>query len=73
MEVEDRPGVLSAVAGVFAEHDTSLRTVRQEDGDETARLIVVTHSAREGVLEEITAELHELDAVRKIYSVIRLA
>lgn len=73
MEVEDRPGVLSAVAGVFAEHDTSLRTIRQEDGDETARLIVVTHSAREDVLEEITAELRELDAVRKIYSVIRLA
>lgn len=72
MEVEDRTGVLSAISGVFARHGVSLRTVRQEDGDATARLIVVTHAAKEAVLEEIVAALGELDEVKAVHSVIRL-
>ena len=61
------------VAGIFARRDVSLRTVRQEDGEETARLIVVTHSAREEVLEAIIDELRALDSVHAVHSVIRLA
>lgn len=72
MEVEDRTGVLSAISGVFARHGVSLRTVRQEDGDATARLIVVTHAAKEAVLEDIVAALGELDEVKAVHSVIRL-
>ena len=30
LDVADRAGVLAAVAGVFAEHDVSIQTVRQE-------------------------------------------
>lgn len=73
MEVRDQPGVLQEVAGIFARRDVSLRTVRQEDGEETARLIVVTHSAREEVLEAIIDELRALDSVHAVHSVIRLA
>ena len=72
MEVDDRTGVLSAISGVFARHGVSLRTVRQEDGEQTARLIVVTHAAKEAVLEDIVAELGALDEVKAVHSVIRL-
>lgn len=72
MEVADRTGVLAAISNVFADHDVSLRTVRQEDGESTARLIVVTHSAQERVLDAIVTKLGELDDVKAVNSVIRL-
>ncbi|MDO5031962.1 homoserine dehydrogenase [Corynebacterium sp.] len=72
MEVEDRTGVLAAISGVFAGHDVSLRTVRQEERGDTARLIVVTHSAKESELEKIVAELGQLEEVKAVHSVIRL-
>lgn len=72
MEVADRAGVLAAISEVFAQRGVSLRTVRQENGNGTARLIVVTHSAREAALEEIVAKLGDLDEVKAVHSVIRL-
>lgn len=72
LEVVDRTGVLAVIANEFASRKVSLRTVRQEDSDGTARLIVVTHSARESVLEETVAALSELDEVVAVNSVIRL-
>ncbi|MBK4139780.1 homoserine dehydrogenase [Corynebacterium macginleyi] len=72
MEVQDRAGVLEAIAALFAQHEVSLRTVRQEDGEDTARLIVVTHAAKEATLENIVSVLGELDEVEAVHSVIRL-
>lgn len=72
MEVVDRTGVLAAISALFAKHSVSLRTVRQEDGDATARLIVVTHAATEAELEAIVSELSTLDEVKAVHSVIRL-
>ncbi|MCG7460038.1 homoserine dehydrogenase [Corynebacterium tuberculostearicum] len=72
MEVQDRTGVLAAISAVFADNDVSLRTVRQEDGEDTARLIVVTHAAKEAALDTIVAALGELEEVNAVHSVIRL-
>lgn len=72
MEVQDRTGVLAAISAVFADNDVSLRTVRQEDGADTARLIVVTHAAKEATLDTIVAVLGELEEVKAVHSVIRL-
>lgn len=72
MEVQDRAGVLEAISALFAQHGVSLRTVRQEDGEDTARLIVVTHAAKEATLENIVSALGELDEVKAVHSVIRL-
>ncbi|MGK3919401.1 homoserine dehydrogenase, partial [Enterococcus faecium] len=63
---------LEAIAALFAQHEVSLRTVRQEDGEDTARLIVVTHAAKEATLENIVSVLGELDEVEAVHSVIRL-
>ena len=45
LDVADRAGVLAAVASVFAEHDVSIQTVRQEGRGDDATLVVVTHAA----------------------------
>lgn len=72
MSVEDRIGVLAEIAKIFTNHGISLRTVRQHQGEDHARLILVTHSAREKDLEDVVEELKQLEAVRGIESVIRL-
>ncbi|MDO4910528.1 MAG: homoserine dehydrogenase [Corynebacterium sp.] len=72
MEVEDRIGVLAEVADLFAADGISLSTVRQEGSNEGARLIVVTHKAKESALSAITEKLAKLDSVKAVNSVIRL-
>lgn len=72
MQVDDRLGVLAEVASVFSEQGVSLKTVRQEGLNDGARLVVITHSAKEKNLEETVAKLKELDAVKAIDSVIRM-
>lgn len=72
LDVHDMPGVLAAVAGAFAKHGVSLQAVRQEGLADSARLVVVTHSAREADLAATVDELRELDGVRGVNSVMRV-
>lgn len=72
MEVEDRTGVLAELAAIFAARNISLKTVRQEESGENARLIVVTHSAHEADLAATVEELKQTAAVKAVHSVIRL-
>ena len=72
MEVEDRTGVLAELAAIFAARGISLKTIRQEESGDNARLIVVTHSARESNLAATVEELQKISAVKAVNSVIRL-
>ncbi|HEU4540458.1 MAG TPA: homoserine dehydrogenase [Jiangellaceae bacterium] len=73
LDVDDRPGVLAAVATVFAEHHVSIETVRQRvHGPDDAELVVVTHIAPDRALAATVAQLRELDAVRDVLSVMRV-
>lgn len=72
MEVQDRVGVLAEVANVFSQHDVSIRTVRQEGLHDGARLVVITHMAKEEDLKRTVDTLKELEAVKSIRSVIRM-
>jgi homoserine dehydrogenase len=76
LDVADRAGVLSAIAGEFARHGVSIAAVRQTgDGstvDGSARLVVVTHAAREEALATTVERLAGLDAVRGVESVLRV-
>ncbi|MGW4500986.1 homoserine dehydrogenase [Micromonospora sp. NPDC004336] len=78
LDVADRPGVLEAVAGVFARHDVSIATVRQGPaGDaagrgEDADLVIVTHVAPDAALAATVRELRGLDIVRSVASVLRV-
>jgi homoserine dehydrogenase len=72
LDVADRAGVLSAVAGVFAQQDVSIQTVRQEGRGADAALVVVTHSATDAALSETVRQLRSLDIVRDVASVMRV-
>jgi homoserine dehydrogenase len=72
LDVADRAGVLAAVAGVFATHDVSIQTVRQEGRGADATLVVVTHAASDAALAATVDELRGLDIVREVVSVMRV-
>ena len=72
LSVRDQPGVLAAVAGIFANHDVSIASVRQEGAGDNATLVLVTHTAPEGSHERTFSELESLPGVRSVDSRIRL-
>ena len=47
LDAADRPGVLAAIAGVFGAHDVSIQSMQQKGHGDEARLIFVTHLARD--------------------------
>jgi homoserine dehydrogenase len=72
VEVLDRPGVLAQVAGVVGEHRVSIRSMEQEGLGDEARLIFITHRAREADVQATLHDLRELEAVDRIGSVVRV-
>ncbi|MEO6317932.1 MAG: homoserine dehydrogenase [Acidimicrobiales bacterium] len=72
VEVRDRPGVLAQVAGVFGDHSVSIRSMEQEGLGGEARLIFITHRAREADVQATLAALRQLEAVDRIGSVLRV-
>jgi homoserine dehydrogenase len=72
LDVADKAGVLMAVAGAFADHDVSIRTVRQEGHGDDASLVVVTHTATDAALQAVVDQLRGLDSVRAVASVMRV-
>ena len=68
----DRPGVLAQVAGVFGEHGVSIRSMEQEGLGDEARLIFITHRAREADVQATLRDLGALEAVDRIGSVLRV-
>jgi homoserine dehydrogenase len=72
VEVVDRPGVLAAVAATFGAHGVSIRAMEQEGLGDEARLVFITHTATERDVQATLHDLRELDAVRRVVSVLRV-
>jgi homoserine dehydrogenase len=72
LSVLDQPGVLSAVAGVFAKYGVSIASVRQEGSGDEARLALITHVSTEGRHQATFAELRGLDVVKSVDSTMRV-
>jgi homoserine dehydrogenase len=72
LQVADRAGVLATIAHVFAEHDVSIETVRQNGRGADAQLVIVTHHAQDAALSATVRALRNLDAVREVTSVMRV-
>ncbi|KQY54491.1 MULTISPECIES: homoserine dehydrogenase [unclassified Nocardioides] len=72
LDVQDRAGVLAAVALAFAEHDVSIQTVRQEGRGADAQLVVVSHRATDAQLSATVEHLRGMDMVREVTSVMRV-
>lgn len=74
-DVQDKPGVLAKIAGIFGKHGVSIESVIQKGakpGDMSAPLILVTHQAHEKDLRQAIEEIKELDAVVGVPNCIRV-
>ena len=72
IDVDDRTGVLAAIALVFADHGVSIRTMRQVGTGDDAQLVIVTHEAFDANLAATVAAVRELDVVHDVSSVMRV-
>jgi len=70
--VLDRPGVLASVASIFGAHNVSIRSMEQVDLGDEARLVFITHRAREADVQATLAGLKEVDAVARIGQLLRV-
>lgn len=72
LNVADKPGVLAAIAQVFATEGVSIQTVRQSGRGNDAELIVVSHGATEAALSATVKALSNMDIVTNVESVLRV-
>jgi homoserine dehydrogenase len=72
LDVVDQPGVLATVAKVFGDRAVSIRAMEQVGLGEEARLIFLTHTAREGDMAATIADLADLDVVDRVGGVLRV-
>jgi homoserine dehydrogenase len=72
LDVADRPGVLAAVAGVLGNHGVSIQSMEQQGLGDEARLVFITHVAREADVQNTLKDLDSLDAVRNIGGLLRV-
>ena len=72
LNVADKPGVLAAIAQIFASHNVSIQTVRQAGRGNEAELIVATHAATDSALSGTVKVLSGNSSVKKVESVLRI-
>jgi homoserine dehydrogenase len=72
LDVADEPGVLHSVTGAFAEFGVSIRAAEQEGIGPDARLVFITHTAREAHVQATVRKLRDLAAVRRVGGFIRV-
>ncbi len=72
LDVEDKPGVLHAITGVFANHGVSIRAAEQEGMAADARLVFITHMAREADVQACLSEFKKLPVVKRASGLLRV-
>jgi len=74
LHVADQPGTMAAVAGLFAKHGVSLKSVIQlgETEGKSSRITFLTHRAGELSVRDALKEIQALDCVSEVESIIRV-
>ncbi|MBJ7361333.1 MAG: homoserine dehydrogenase [Ilumatobacteraceae bacterium] len=72
LEVADKPGVLHAVTGAFAAHGVSIRAAEQEGMGADARLVFITHEAKESDVQATVRQLREMEVVKQVGGLLRV-
>ena len=72
LEVADRPGVLATIAEQFGAHGVSIESMQQAGIGSEARLIFITHTAREADLRATIHGLRDVGAVHRVGSILRV-
>ncbi len=74
LQALDRPGVLSAVSGIMADHRISLHSVvqKQRHQSQTVPVVFLTHSAREADIQAAARQIAQLDVVEGPPAIVRI-
>ena len=72
LEVADKPGVLHAVTGIFANNNVSIGAAEQDGIGSGARLVFLTHMASEAAVQACIAQLRNLDVVMHVGALLRV-
>ncbi len=73
LTVEDKAGVLSKIAGVFAKYNVSLKEVKQEVAKANGvPLVIITHETQEFSIRKTLEKLESLEEVISVDSLIRV-
>ncbi len=72
LEVADEPGVLARIAEQFGQRGVSIKSMQQMGIGDEARLIFITHLAREADLRATIHALRDVGAVHRVGSVLRV-
>jgi homoserine dehydrogenase len=72
LDVVDRPGVLEKVAAAFSRHTVSIVQVLQVGMGDEARLVLVTHTAKERDMQATVDDLRGLEVVDRVGSLLRV-
>jgi len=70
--VADQPGALASIAQAFADSGVSIQVVRQDGHGDGAGLIVRTHRASDGALQDTVDRLRKLSMVKSVAGVMRV-
>lgn len=72
MQVDNKPGVLAAIASVFGVHKVSIsKVVQKVITDGTAELVIVTEAVKEYHMKDALRHLEDMETTREISSIIR--
>ncbi len=72
IDVDDRPGVLAMVAGIFGENNVSIRSMEQLGLGSEAHLVFLTHRALEIDLAKTLDRLTAAGPVKKVGNLLRV-
>ena len=72
LDAVDEPGVLAAIASAFGRHTVSIQSMQQKGEGDEAKLIFITHTAREADLRATMRDVGDLDVVKRVGSVLRV-
>ena len=73
MLVENEPGVLAAVTAVFGDRKVSIEQIIQKKKiGELAEIVVITEKVKERHVKDSLKVFEEMEAVKKVSSVIRV-
>lgn len=72
LDLADRPGALATVAGAFGDHGVSIRSLEQEGLGAEARVVFITHMARESDVQTTLVAVRDLEVVDRVRSVLRV-
>lgn len=66
----DRPGVLARIAAIFGGNDVSIKSMEQWGSGKNAELVLITHSARAGDVQNTVTGLSNLEVVVSVNAVM---